>query len=163
MRRFCRTLILCATLFLFSCKVGGDSKEPNREFSARSLTWEQLSKISFENKLVDSLQQTIPFPIFNDTLRSMEATLVQLSGFIIPIEEIGENDLLVLSANPYASCFFCGKAGVESVVEIHLKDQNNKAYQMDRRISFTGKLKLNNTDPNYLPYILEEAVEVAEK
>ncbi len=101
--------------------------------------------------MVDSLQQTIPFPIFNDSLKMMNAKSVTLSGFIIPIEEIGEADLLVLSANPYASCFFCGKAGVESVVEIHLKNQNNKAYQTDKRMTFKGILRLNNTDPNYLP------------
>ena len=56
--------------------------------------------------------------------------------------------------------FFCGKAGVESVVEIHLKNQNNKAYQTDKRMTFKGILRLNNTDPNYLPYIMEAAEEV---
>lgn len=163
MMKLLKASVMYALFLLVWCQCGTEPKQDKQALVTKSITWEQLAKIGFENKHVDSLQQTIPFPIFNDSLRQLEGTEVSLSGFIIPIEEIGESDLLVLSANPYASCFFCGKAGVESVVEIHLKDQNNKVYQMDRRLSFIGKLRLNNTDPNYLPYILEEALEVLEK
>ena len=151
---------LLLLISIVSCKQSSDHQTKTKDVSHQVIDWTLLSKISFENKMVDSLQQTIPFPIFNDSLKMMNAKSVTLSGFIIPIEEIGEADLLVLSANPYASCFFCGKAGVESVVEIHLKNQNNKAYQTDKRMTFKGILRLNNTDPNYLPYIMEAAGEV---
>jgi hypothetical protein len=62
----------------------------------------------------------------------------------------------VLSANPYSSCFFCGQAGPESVMEIQLLKQYD-GLRMDQVITFEGRLRLNADDIYQLNYILEEA------
>ena len=62
----------------------------------------------------------------------------------------------MLSANPYSSCFFCGQAGPESVMEIQLLKQYD-GLRMDQVITFKGKLRLNADDIYQLNYILEDA------
>ena len=62
----------------------------------------------------------------------------------------------VLSANPFASCFFCGQAGPESVVSIKFKGVNRR-FNTDDRVTIKGKFRLNATDINELNYILDQA------
>ena len=84
---------------------------------------------------------------------------MRIKGYLIPIDETGDENILVLSANPYSSCFFCGGAGQESVMDVLLKDKSQK-FQTDQLVTFEGKLKLNNSDLYFVNYILEGAVVV---
>ena len=63
-----------------------------------------------------------------------------------------------LSYNPYASCFFCGKASPASVMSMYLKDEDVR-YKMDDFKTFRGTLHLNYDDPNEFYYILRDARE----
>ena len=65
--------------------------------------------------------------------------------------------MLVLSANSFANCFFCGNAGPETIMDIKMKTKFKKPLKQDDRVIFRGKLKLNATDLYYLNYILEDA------
>ncbi|MFK7905103.1 MAG: hypothetical protein AB8B69_08260, partial [Chitinophagales bacterium] len=73
--------------------------------------------------------------------------------FMIPVDVDG--DYYVLSAFPYSSCFFCGNAGPESVVELRLAKKGQR-FQMDDARKFKGMLVLSQT-PNGLIYVLEDA------
>ncbi|MCB0847224.1 MAG: DUF3299 domain-containing protein, partial [Bacteroidetes bacterium] len=64
-----------------------------------------------------------------------------------------------LSANPFASCFFCGNAGPESVMDLELTSYD-KVYFTDDYVTFQGKLILNDSDLNKMCYVLEEAEEI---
>ncbi|HMN91359.1 MAG TPA: hypothetical protein PKE68_15155, partial [Saprospiraceae bacterium] len=75
---------------------------------------------------------------------------------VIPVDETGDEQLLVLSAYPYSNCFFCGAAGPESVMEIRLK-ATSKRFRMDTETAFAGTFLLNDTDINSLNYILADA------
>jgi hypothetical protein len=66
----------------------------------------------------------------------------------------------VLSAFPYSSCFFCGQAGPESVIEIQFAKQYT-GLRMDKIITVRGTLRLNADDILQLNYILED-VEIVE-
>jgi len=59
-----------------------------------------------------------------------------------------------LSAFPFSSCFFCGAAGPESVMEI-LFDSPQELLT-DDVITVIGQIKLNST-PENLPITLEHA------
>ena len=61
-----------------------------------------------------------------------------------------------LSAFPFSSCFFCGAAGPESVLELDLKHQQE--YLTDEVITFKGVLELNS-DPLKFPLTLKYAIE----
>ena len=83
-----------------------------------------------------------------------------IKGFIIPIDPT--EHYYVLSANPYSACFFCGKAGPESIMELMLKKTPAEPYELDQFVTFEGIFKLNGTDVEHCNYIMEQAVVLEE-
>lgn len=121
------------------------------------LPWKILEGIGFQDKYVESVGDTYKFPIFTSYIKSLSGKLVQVEGYVIPFDKTGAE--VALSANPYAACFFCGKAGPASIMIVKLKTKNTQ-YRTDMYKSFTGKLVLNDNDPEEFYYILEDAVEI---
>jgi hypothetical protein len=86
----------------------------------------------------------------------LDGKRVEVEGFYIPVDETGNEKIVILSAYPFAQCFFCGKAGVESIIDI-LSPKKLPALKVDTKIKFRGRLKLNRDNFDYLIYVLEEA------
>ena len=134
-----------------------DTSDFKYEDGAIVIDWEMLSDVTFEDEYNEEVQAYVPYPTFGATLRAIEGREVQIEGYIIPLEETGDETILVLSAQPYSSCFFCGGAGPESVMDIKLKKGERRKFTTDDRMAFKGRLRLNDSDLYYLNYILEEA------
>ena len=62
----------------------------------------------------------------------------------------------ILSKGPFASCFFCGDGGPETIVELELKNKN-QYFMMDEIATIKGVLKLNADDIYQCVYILQNA------
>ncbi len=120
------------------------------------IDWNLLQNIEFQLKYYDALKMEIYSPVFTKALKAIDGKEVIIEGFVIPFEESG--DLLALSANPFASCFFCGKASPASVMSMYLKKK--KRYKMDDFRKFRGILKLNYDDPEEYYYILRKAIPI---
>lgn len=67
-----------------------------------------------------------------------------------------DENVIVLSQNSYAACFFCGNAGPESVAEVEPTNKF-KSFVMDEKLRVKGKLKLNRDDIFRLNFIIEDA------
>ncbi|MFK7935533.1 MAG: hypothetical protein AB8G22_18610 [Saprospiraceae bacterium] len=126
------------------------------------LNWQILAMVAFEEEYNEELDQYIPYPKFSPTVQALAGKEVYIQGYYIPVDESGDADIVVLSAFPFSACFFCGNAGPESVMDIQLKNKTKLNFKTDDRITFKGKLKLNDSDLYYLNYILEEAELVKE-
>jgi hypothetical protein len=116
------------------------------------LSWDDLYDVTFETMPGD----TWACPTFGSYLKTLDGQEVYLTGYVLPTE-IDENQYY-LSANTFASCFFCGQAGPESVMELELRTANRN-YRTDEWLRFKGILRLNDWDRERLYYILEEAEE----
>ena len=127
--------------------------------SYTELNWELLATTKFKPISVDTLEGLIVlFPTFPSVMKALEGKKVLMRGYLIPIEETGDAQTLVLSANSYTTCFFCGKAGPESVMDIRLKNvQKMRRFKQDEKVAFRGTLKLNDKDYDYFNYIIEDA------
>jgi len=124
-------------------------------FSAQNIiTWEVLKNVEFDEIWSEEFQAYYMVPKFSNAVKAMDGKEVQIRGFIIPVDIV--QDYYVLSANPYSSCFFCGQAGPESVMEIQMV-KKYEGLRMDQVITFKGKLILNADDIYQLNYILEDA------
>ena len=123
-------------------------------FSQNIITWELLKDVEFDEIWSEEFQAYYMVPKFSNSVKEMDGKEVQIRGFIIPVDIV--QDYYVLSANPYSSCFFCGQAGPESVMEIQMI-KKYEGLRMDQVITFEGTLKLNIDDIYQLNYILEEA------
>lgn len=121
------------------------------------LDWDFLSLVQFEERYNEELEFEIPYPIFPPIIKAFDGQPILIQGYVIPLEETGQSELLVLSAFPFSSCFFCGSAGPESVMDIKLAKSSKSRFKMDNITSFRGTLRLNDHDIYYLNYILDDA------
>lgn len=117
------------------------------------LTWETLADIEYS--YVQNYEANFWYgtPTFSSEVQALEGKEVKISGYVLPMDVSGE--AYVLSAFPFASCFFCGGAGQESVIELRLKDYTQK-FETDQFLTFRGILKLNSEELE-LNYILDTA------
>jgi hypothetical protein len=120
------------------------------------LTWEMLSKVTFTESYDPDYGAVFKYPTFSKEMLALNGKEVYIRGFLVPIDI--EAGMFALSQNPYASCFFCGKAGPETVVELEIGTKNRYlGLKMDEILTFKGKLRCNRDDVLKLIYILENA------
>jgi len=115
--------------------------------------WELFHKVSFAPEYFEEADAYFEVPTFDDGLKAIVGEEVTLTGYAIPFDS---DTVFILSQNPFASCFFCGGAGPETVAEVSLKEPF-KGLVIDDNVTVKGKLKLNSTDIYHLNFILEEA------
>jgi hypothetical protein len=118
------------------------------------ITWEALADVTFTDKYYEEEDAYFYFPEFGKKLKELDGKEVVLKGYMLIL---GANqDVYILSRNTFASCFFCGGSGPESIVELKLKPGHPK-YTMDQLVTIKGKFKLNKEDIYQCNYIFEEA------
>ncbi len=120
------------------------------------ISWLTLTDVKFEEKISEVDSALYLYPTFGKIVKSLNGKKVSLKGFIIPVDPT--EHFYVLSANPFSACFFCGKAGPESIMELELRADPSKAYEMDQFSTFEGVFVLNGTDVEHCNYILKDAV-----
>lgn len=96
-------------------------------------------------------------PIFPDKIKAVNGKLVRIRGYVIPYDE--SQVAVALSANPYASCFFCGKASPASILTLSFA-KPGKLYKVDAYRTFEGRMRLNYDDPDEFYFVLDDAREV---
>jgi len=115
--------------------------------------WDLLAKTDVKTTTDPFINEEIALPVFPKEVKAAEGKTMTLEGFIIPLQQKSEQDFFVLSRYPYQSCFFCGAAGPETVVEVYA----NRGFRYtDERVRVSGKLILNEDDPLHLFFMMRE-------
>ncbi len=125
-------------------------------FAQTAITWETLSDVVFTDKFSKEVDGYYLFPTFGKSLVALQGKEVYITGYMIPLDPA--SGIHILSANTYSNCFFCGAAGPESIIELHLKP-GHRVFKMDERVVIKGKLKLNSLNVYQCNYLLQEAEE----
>jgi len=115
--------------------------------------WELFESVAFTPKYFDEVDAYFEVPTFDKELLAMQGKEISLTGYAIPFDS---DSVFMLSALPFASCFFCGGAGPETVAEVALQVPDDNLI-LDEYITVKGKLKLNDTDIQHLNFILIDA------
>ncbi len=121
------------------------------------VSWKVLQDIQYNDKYVADIKGYMLFPKFTQELLGLNGRQVEVIGYVIPVDKTGYS--LALSANPYASCYFCGGGGPASIMTVKLRQKNTR-YETDDFKAFRGTLRLNASDIHEFYYVLEGAVEV---
>ena len=121
------------------------------------LTWKHLEEVDFVERYTEEIENYVPYPVFRPSVQRLSGQKIEIKGYVIPVEETGEESIIVLSANPFSSCFFCGMAGPETIMDIKLVKKFKNKFKQDDIITFRGTMRLNDSDLYYLNYILEGA------
>tara|TARA_B100000927_G_scaffold136173_1_gene109881 strand:+ start:685 stop:1122 length:438 start_codon:yes stop_codon:yes gene_type:complete len=123
-------------------------------FSQTEITWKDLEDVEFSDMYVEEVDEYVLYPHFGASVRDLEGKEIILSGYILAISP--DDGYYVLSKGPFASCFFCGGGGPETIVELFLKSDKDY-FMMDEFITMKGVFRLNSEDIYHCNYILDDA------
>ncbi|MEM9857476.1 MAG: DUF3299 domain-containing protein [Bacteroidota bacterium] len=122
--------------------------------SQTEISWSTLDDVTFTDKYSEEAQGYYYYPQFGKSVKELEGKQVFLKGYMLVIDP--SQNIYILSRYPYASCFFCGSGGPESIVELQLKPKHPK-FKMDQIVTISGTLVLNYDDIYQCNYILGDA------
>lgn len=117
-----------------------------------TLSWKLLGEIKFLKKQ-DKTYGEVQFPVINTKLKQTQKKRIVMSGFIVPID----NKSYALSKNVFASCFFCGKSGPETIMGIKFRGGNPKL-RTDQYVTLEGTFRYNDANVDDWIYHIEDAI-----
>ncbi|MFT4524720.1 MAG: hypothetical protein ACI85F_000867 [Bacteroidia bacterium] len=136
-----RTLVLICFLF---CSVS--------VLGQRLISWDTFAQVTMERAYDPNLGfevNTAP-PVYSPTILALDGQKVRVKGYVIPIDI--DLNLYMVSANPFANCFFCGNAGPETVVEL-FPGERFRRFNTDEVVTFVGTLNINkDASSSTVPY-----------
>ncbi|WP_025740645.1 hypothetical protein [Aquimarina pacifica] len=127
---------------------------PSTLFSQQQLTWNDFADVRFHDIYSEKYDDYFLKPTFGTIINSFEGSSVSIKGYFLDFSS-KEGSFYMVSRNPMSSCFFCGGAGPETIVEVIFKNKPN--YKTDQVVEITGILELNAEDVDHCNYIVKEA------
>jgi hypothetical protein len=126
--------------------------------SAQTLvSWNTFAQVTFCKEYSETFgfEVNVKPPEFADELMALNGEEIRVKGYVIPVDvELG---MYMVSANPFANCFFCGNAGPETVVELFPNGKFPR-FSTDQIVTFKGILQINTEgEMNAVPYQLFQA------
>jgi len=109
-----------------------------------------------EKQFDPTLGMEIDIPDIHPAASKLNGQQIQLEGFIIPLEGKKSQAHFMFSAFPINMCYFCGRAGPESVIEVFMKKGETMPFT-DKKIWIQGTLRVNGQDPQSNIYTLHYA------
>ena len=120
------------------------------------LTWEDLSDVEWTEVKDTVFGVSSLTANFGESILRFDGEEVQISGYVIPLDAMGLS--YALSKTSYASCFFCGQAGPETVLELKVSPRSVPVYeQKTELLTFEGVLEVKESNDTGLNYILNHA------
>lgn len=120
---------------------------------ADTITWKLLGIIKYTKKPHPDFEEGVMFPIINSTLKAKQGKKVVLTGFIVPVD----TKTFALSKNVFAACFFCGKAGPETIAGLKFKGATPKL-KTDQYVTIEGIFRYNDSNVDDWIYHIDQAV-----
>ena len=124
-------------------------------FAQSHVDWNTLADVKFEQVYSEEFGITYDSAAFGPFILLFEKKEVKITGYMIPLDGMGIS--YVISRNPMATCFFCGGAGAETVIELELAPSAYGKYHLDDYRTFKGILRLNKINMDHLTYVLKGA------
>lgn len=126
--------------------------------SAQTLvSWNTFAQVKFHREYSETFgfEVNVKPPEFSKELMAINGKEIKVKGYVIPVDvELG---MYMVSANPFANCFFCGNAGPETVVELFPGGKFPR-FATDQMVTFKGILQINTQgEMNAVPYQLFQA------
>lgn len=137
---------------LFSCLICTSISLSAQEMSV----WKTLASLTIQKEFDEFTGMEVHKPTFFPNVLQLEGEEIVVEGYIIPLTGKRAQSHYMFSAYPVNMCFFCGKAGPESVMQVFMKDAEKVNYT-EERITVKGIFKINRDLTQQMFYNLENA------
>lgn len=118
-----------------------------------NLTWDDFADVSYKSEYNAAYGVSFLVPTFGKKIQEYDGKKISIMGYFLDLA--GDGEMLLVSQNPMATCFFCGTAGPETVIEVQF--QKRPPFRTDQIVTITGTLELNSIDVEHCNYILKDA------
>ena len=88
-------------------------------------------------------------------MKDVENKKVKIRGYFLDIDPDG--NWYVLSKNPFATCFFCGKSGPETILELISYKNVKKKFKSDDLVEVTGFFNIVYDPEDKMSFVIEKA------
>lgn len=122
----------------------------------KSGVWGSLSMVEKTKEYDEAYGYEIEKVVVGAIPKMMAGSEIELDGYIIPLEGKIKQSHFMLSFFPYNMCFFCGKAGPETAMQVFLGDDKKVAFT-ENKITVKGILMINENSEDGLLYTLTNA------
>ena len=119
------------------------------------IDWIKLRDVYYKSEYREDVDGYYQTPYFGKSVEELDNKEVRITGFMLTLSP--DEDIYVLSQNPYADCFFCGYGGPESAIELTLKPGYGEFY-MDELVEVVGILRLKREDVSSGVYLMDDAI-----
>lgn len=119
--------------------------------------WVTLGMVTFKSTYDPELLMETKVPKVSSAIEKIDGTVIEVEGYIIPLTGQVTQSHFMLSKFPQSTCFFCGKAGPETAMQVFMRD-NKKVKITERKVKVSGTLLVNPKDASSLLYTLEDAI-----
>ncbi len=120
--------------------------------------WATLALLEFEKR--DELGNFDEDGNIIPLIEAFEEKEITVKGYVIPLSGKKAQSHFMFSAYPYESCFFCGKAGPETIMEVFVKDDKKIDFS-ENKMAIKGIFYFTSRNSNNVMFTLKNA-EVAE-
>jgi hypothetical protein len=125
-------------------------------FSQENISWEELADVEWTEAYDTTVAISLLIADFGPNARKHSDSEVYISGYVIPLDALGIQ--FALSRTNYASCFFCGQAGPETVMDLMVAPGTIPVTKYNNTLlKFKGTLILKEVNPNGFNYQLINA------
>ena len=93
---------------------------------------------------------------FRPLIEALDGEEIEVTGYIIPLSGKKAQSHLMFSLYPFATCFFCGNAGPETVMEVFMAD-GKKVEFTEEAITLKGTFKFLGNRTDDIMFHLNEA------
>jgi hypothetical protein len=104
-------------------------------------TWELINKLMY--KITEKGNETVYTPFFPPDLKAIDNKIVELPGYLVPLNSGRTHETFMLSVLPIMQCMFCGTNDIPPMVEIFMKKGKAVKFTEDP-IRIRGRVHLNS-------------------
>lgn len=119
--------------------------------------WSILGMVTFQSTFNQEFMMETKIPKISPSVEKIDGSVIEVEGYIIPLTGQLTQSHFMLSKFPQSTCFFCGKAGPETAMQVFMRD-NKKVKINERKVKVRGTLIVNPKDASSLLYTLEDAI-----
>lgn len=119
--------------------------------------WGTLGMVSFKTEYDAEFGIEVKKPSVSPVAMMMNGKTIEVEGYYIALTAKTAQSHFMLSKFTQNMCFFCGKAGPETAMQVFMKDAKKVAFTEDK-IKVKGILRISPKDANSLLYTLEDAI-----
>ncbi|NVK51882.1 MAG: hypothetical protein HWD85_03030 [Flavobacteriaceae bacterium] len=126
----------------------------NTAFSQLKLTWKDVIDVYAKEVRFSEKNPAKAIKGQGKSLKDIEGKKITITGYFLDLDPDGE--WFMVSKNPFATCFFCGGAGPETVIELLGFKNSKKKFKTDDIVQVTGVLNMITENENDISFVLEK-------